>query len=63
MKKLEIDIDALLAEAVNHMEDDGDVRWSIGMALQVMHWGNGWGEVQERLVKLYNDQAKDNTYS
>ena len=62
MKKLSIDIDALLAEAVNHMEDDGDVRWSIGMALQVMYWGNGWGEVQERLVKLYNDQAKDNTY-
>ena len=63
MKKLSIDIDALLAEAVNHMEDDGDVRWSIGMALQEMYWGKGWDKVQERLVKLYNDQAKDNTYS
>ena len=63
MKKLSIDIDALLAEAVNHMEDDGDVRWSIGMALQVMYWGKGWDKVQERLVNLYNQQAKDNTYS
>lgn len=63
MKKLEIDIDALLAEAVNHMEDDGDVRWSIGMALQEMYWGKGWDKVQDRLVKLYNDQAKTNTYS
>jgi uncharacterized glyoxalase superfamily protein PhnB len=63
MKNLSIDIDALLAEAVRHMEDDGDVRWSIGMALQEMYWGKGWGEVQDRLVKLYNDKAKDNTYS
>jgi len=63
MKKLSIDIDALLAEAVQHMEDDGDVRWPIGMALQEMYWDKGWGEVQNRLVKLYNDKTKDNTYS
>jgi hypothetical protein len=59
MKKLSIDIDALLAEAVQHMEDEDDLRWSIGMALQEMYWG----KVQDRLVKLYNDQAKANTYS
>jgi hypothetical protein len=58
MKKLEIDIDALLAEAVQHMEDDGDVRWSIGMALQELYWGKGWDKVQERLVKLYNTQGE-----
>ena len=63
IKKLIIDIDALLAEAVQHMEDDGDVRWSIGMALQELYWSKGWSEVQDRLVKLYNDKAKDNTYS
>ena len=63
MKKLSIDIDALLAEAVQHMENDGDVRWSIGMALQEMYWDKGWGKVQDQLVKLYNDKAKDNTYS
>ena len=41
------------------MEDDGDVRWSIGMALQVMYWGKGWDEVQQRLIRLYRNQAED----
>jgi hypothetical protein len=58
MKKIEIDIDELLAEAVQHMEDEGDVRWSIGMALQELYWGNGWNKVQDRLVKLYNTQGE-----
>jgi hypothetical protein len=58
MKKIEIDIDALLAEAVQHMENENDVRWSIGMALQELYWGNGWDKVQDRLVKLYNTQGE-----
>jgi len=60
---MKIDIDALIAEAVDHMEDDEDVRWSIGMALQELYWDKGWGEVQDRLVKLYHEQVKANTYS
>ena len=60
---MEIDIDKLIAEAVQHMEDEDDLRWSIGMALQELYWGKGWGQVQDRLVKLYNEQAKKNTYS
>jgi hypothetical protein len=52
---MEINIDKLLAEAVQHMEDDEDVRWSIGMALQELYWGKGWGKVQKRLVKLYKE--------
>jgi hypothetical protein len=63
MTKMSIDIDALLAEAVQHMEDEDDLRWSIGMALQELYWGKGWGKVQDRLVKLYHEQAKKNTYS
>ena len=60
---MKIDIDKVIAEAVNHMDDEGDVRWSIGMALQVLYWDKGWGNVQERLVELYNERAKSNTYS
>ena len=60
---MKIDIDKVIAEAVNHMVDEGDVRWSIGMALQVLYWDKGWGNVQERLVELYNERAKSNTYS
>ena len=62
---MKIDIDELIAEAVKHMEDEGDVRWSIGMALQELYWDkvDGWAEVQQRLVKLYHEQVKANTYS
>jgi len=53
---LEINIDELIAVAVDYMEDETDVRWSIGMALQVLYWDKGWGDVQNRLVKLYKEQ-------
>ena len=59
---LQIDVDKLIAEAVKHMEDEGDVRWSIGMALQVLY-EDKWLEVQGRLSQLYLDQIKANTYS
>jgi hypothetical protein len=47
------------------MEDEEDLRWSIGMALQELYWDkvDGWAEVQDRLVKLYHEQVKANTYS
>jgi hypothetical protein len=60
---MKIDIDALLAEAVQHMESEEDVRWSIGMALQELYGDKGWDEVQDRLVKRYHEQVKANTYS
>jgi len=59
---LEININELIVEAVNHMEDEGDVRWSVGMALQVLY-GDEWVEVQKRLSQLYLERAKANTYS
>jgi hypothetical protein len=59
---LEINTDELIAEAVKHMEDEGDVRWSIGMALQVLY-EDKWIEVQERLNQLYLERVKANTYS
>ena len=60
---MKIDIDALIAEAVKHMEDEGDLRWSIGVALQILYWDKGWKDVQERLVEHYIDQVKAKTYS
>lgn len=61
MKKIEIDMYELIAEAVKHMEDEHDVRWSIGMALQELYWDkvDGWAEVQARLIRLYRNQAED----
>jgi hypothetical protein len=60
---MKIDIDELITEAVKHMEDEGDLRWSIGTALQSLYWDKGWKDVQERLVEKYLDQVKANTYS
>ena len=60
---MKIDIDALIAEAVKHKEDEGDVRFSVGMALQELYWDKGWKDVQERLVNLYIEEAKADTYS
>ena len=59
---LEIDTDKLIEEAVKHMEDVDDVRWSVGMALQVLY-EDKWLEVQERLNRLYLERIKANTYS
>ena len=60
---MKIDIDKLIEEAVQHMEDESDVRWSVGMALQELYWDQGWAEVQERLSRLYLERVKANTYS
>ena len=60
---MKIDIDELIAEAVRHMEDEGDVRFSVGMALQELYWDKGWKDVQERLVNLYIEEAEADTYS
>lgn len=61
MKKIEIDMDELIAVAVKHMEDVHDVRWSIGLALQELYWDkvDGWAEVQAHLIHLYRNQAED----
>ena len=63
--KLEIDIDELIEEAVKHMEDEDDVRWSVGMALQTLYWDkvDGWADIQERLKQRYLDHIKENTLS
>ena len=53
--KIEIDTDELIAEAVKHMENLDDLRWSIGMALQELYWDkvDGWAKVQTDLTNAY----------
>jgi hypothetical protein len=58
---MKIDIDAVINEAVNHMEYEGDVRWAIGMALQELYWDKGWEDVQKRLISLYYNTPKEPT--
>ena len=45
-----IDIRKVYVEAMKHMQDRNDVRWSIGMALQELY-GNEW------MYKLQQDMV------
>jgi len=60
--KITIDVDAVINEAVKHMEDEDDLRFSVGMAMQELYW-DIWEQVQESMVKKYYDGVKENTYS
>jgi len=60
--KIVIDLDEVLKEAVKHMEDEGDLRFSVGMAMQELYWYK-WEDLQNRMVEQYLEQAKANTYS
>jgi len=45
-----IDLNKVFTEAMNHMQDPNDVRWSIGMALQELY-GDEW------MYKLQQDMV------
>lgn len=58
-----IDIRKVYVEAMKHMQDRNDVRWSIGMALQELY-GNEWVyNLQQNMVSEFEDvqaSQKDN---
>ena len=60
---MNIDTERLIEEAVKYMEDENDLRWSVGQALQELYWYQGWADLQERLRQLYITRTKENTYS
>ena len=58
-----IDIRKVYVEAMKHMQDRNDVRWSIGMALEELY-GNEWVyNLQQNMVHEFEDaqaSQKDN---
>lgn len=54
--KVEIDLDKVLAEATQHMEDEADLRWSVGMALQNLYWEQWAQDFQEKLIAIYQGE-------
>ena len=50
--RLIIDLDAVLAEAMQNMSRRDDVRWSVGFALQVLY-PERIGELQKRMDMLW----------
>jgi hypothetical protein len=53
-----IDIKKLTDEAVKHMQDENDLRWSIGMALQELYWDEFVREMQTQMVYKFNKQGE-----
>ena len=61
--KVEIDLNALLKEAVPHMENEDDLRFAIGMGLQDLYWDVWVEKLQNQMIKEYRKQVKQNTFS
>lgn len=60
---MEIDLDALFNEAVEHMTAENDVRWTLGVALQELYGDKGIDALQDRMTKHYlNNQGKEETH-
>jgi hypothetical protein len=61
--KVEIDLSLLLKQAVANMEDESDLRWSVGAGLQDLYWDAWVKEFQDQMIKEYSRQVKQNTFS
>lgn len=50
---MEIDLDALFANAVEHMTAENDVRWTLGIALQELYGDKGINALQARMTEHF----------
>lgn len=50
---MEIDLDALFAEAVQHMTAENDVHWTLGTALHELYGDKGINELQNRMTEYF----------
>jgi hypothetical protein len=51
--KVEIDLDKVFNEAMEHMINPDDLRWSIGMALQELYFDDWMKALQTKMVDAY----------
>ena len=51
--KVEIDLDKVFDEAMEHMINPDDLRWSIGMALQELYFDEWMKDLQAKMVNTY----------
>lgn len=49
-----INLNKVFTEAMNHMQDPNDVRWSIGMALQELYGDEWMYKLQQDMVYEFN---------
>lgn len=56
--KVEIDLDAVLTHAVQHMETPEDLRWSLGAALQDLYWDAWVRDLHAKMTAAYKEQTE-----
>ena len=56
--KVVIDLDEVFTEAMQHMVNPDDLRWSIGMALQELYYNQWVKDFQERMIYAYAGERK-----
>ena len=59
--KVEIDLAWLLKQAVANMEDESDLRWSVGAGLQDLYWSEWVEKFQHQMVEEYRKQREEET--
>ena len=50
---MDIDLAKVFDKAVQHMMEENDVRWTVGMALQELYWDKGIAKLQQRMAEHY----------
>ena len=58
--KLDIDLDAVLAEAMQSMDSENDLRWSVGYALEVLY-RERIEQLQLRMAEQFNTNKESAT--
>jgi hypothetical protein len=58
--KLDIDLDAVLAEAMQSMDSENDLRWSVGYALEILY-RERVEQLQLRMVEQFNTNKESAT--
>ena len=58
--KVEIDLDAVLAQAMQHMEAPDDLRWSVGAALQDLYWDAWVRDLQAKMTDTFLEKRNEN---
>jgi hypothetical protein len=53
--KVQIDLEAVLAKAVQHMQEPNDLRWSVGAALQDLYWDAFMRDLQANMTAIYKE--------
>ena len=53
VNKLVVDLDAVFTAAMQYMDDEDDLKYPVGFALEDLYWNEGIRELQQRMIAAY----------